>query len=241
MAVISMPREMGSRGRDVAIGLAELLGMQILHFEVIRRVADRMQVQESAVQRYLEGRDNPLDRWRLNRKKLDYYSAGEILDIAAAGNVIIRGWGGTQILRPVSHVVSVRVCAPMEARVKTLAARIELDDAAAARKEIESNDAAQDRVTRRLFGVDWQDALHYDLVLNTERVPIEECVEQIARLTRLPVFQETPASRAALAAQRRARDTAACGPDRWVERRGVSTAAVSGFNRAVTREDRDLI
>ncbi len=241
MAVISMPREMGSRGRDVAIGLAELLGVKILHYEVVRRVADRVQVHESAVHRFLEGRDNVLDRWRFNRKHVDYCSANEILDIAAAGDVIIRGWGGTQILRPVSHVVSVRVCAPMQARVKTLVERIDMDDADAARKEIESNDAAQDRVTRRLFGVDWRDPLHYDLILNTERVSIGECVEQIARLTRLPAFQETADSRAALAAQRRVRQVAACGPDRLVERRGISPTDVARHDRGVMREDRDLI
>jgi len=241
MAVISMPREMGSRGRDVAIGLAEMLGLQILHYEVVRRVADRMQERASAVQRFLEGQDNPLERWRLNRKRLDYYSASEILDIAAAGHVIIRGWGGTQILRPVPNVVSVRVCAPMDARVRTLAARIGLDDEHAARKEIESNDAAQDKVTRRLFGVDWRDPMHFDLVLNTERVSVEECVEQIARLTRLPAFQETSDSRAALAAQRRVRAMAACSPDKWVERRRGPASGAKGFDRAVVRENRDLI
>lgn len=240
MAVISMPREMGSRGRDVAIGLAERLGLQILHYEVVRRVADRMQENESAVRRYLEGRDHPLERWRLKRKHLDYHSAEEILDIAAAGNVIIRGWGGTQILRPVPSVVAVRVCAPIEQRVGTLVERVGLADPALARAEIERNDAAQERVTRRLFGVDWQDPLHYDLVLNTGRVAIDECVEQIVRLTLLPAFQETPESRAALATLRRKRRAAACSPEHWVERRGHSPA-VPGSDRSVTREDRDLI
>jgi cytidylate kinase len=241
MAVISMPREMGSGGRDVAIGLAERLGLQILHYEVVRRVADRAQLHESAVQRFLEGRDSPLERWRLKRRKLDYYSAGEIVDIAQSGNVIIRGWGGTQVLRPVSHVVSVRVCAPIEHRVRTLCERIGLDDPVQARAEIERNDAAQEKVTRRLFGVDWRDPLYYDLVLNTERVSIPECVDQVARLAGLPAFRETPESRAALAAQRNRRQRAASSAAQWVEWRGVSAARNTTFDRPVMREDRDLI
>jgi cytidylate kinase len=241
MAVISMPREMGSGGRDVAIGLADRLGLQILHYEVVRRVADRAKLHESAVQRFLEGRDNPLERWRLKRKKLDYYSAGEIIDIAEAGNVIIRGWGGTQILRPVSHVVSVRVCAPIEHRVQTLCERIGLEDPEQARAEIEGNDAAQERVTRRLYGVDWRDPLYYDLVLNTERVSVAECVDQIVRLTELSTFRETPESRAALAAQRNVRQSAAGSAAQWAGRQGGSTARNTSPDRPVMREDRDLI
>ena len=38
----------------------------------------------------------------------------------------------------------------------------------------------------------------YDLVLNTERVSIDSCVEQILHLSRRPEFQETAESRAIL-------------------------------------------
>jgi hypothetical protein len=48
------------------------------------------------------------------------------------------------------------------------------------------------------FHVRWGDPLLYDLTLNTERVAIESCVEQIIALTRRPEFRETPESRARL-------------------------------------------
>jgi N-acetylmuramoyl-L-alanine amidase len=51
---------------------------------------------------------------------------------------------------------------------------------------------------QRRFGVDWQDAMYYDLTLNTERVSVADCIEQIAALTRRPTFQETRESRARL-------------------------------------------
>ena len=49
MTVIAMTREMGSRGRDVAIGLAEALGLTIVQHEVVEHVADKMHVRESSV------------------------------------------------------------------------------------------------------------------------------------------------------------------------------------------------
>ena len=51
---------------------------------------------------------------------------------------------------------------------------------------------------RRYFNVDWADSAHYDLVLNTERVSVAQCVEEILKLVRSPEFAETEASRGAL-------------------------------------------
>jgi osmotically-inducible protein OsmY len=50
-----------------------------------------------------------------------------------------------------------------------------------------------------LFGVTWGDPLLYDLVLNTDRMSVESCTQQILQLAGRPEFQETAASRAMLA------------------------------------------
>ena len=51
---------------------------------------------------------------------------------------------------------------------------------------------------RRMFGIDWQDPGLYTLALNTARVWVDDCVEQITRLAKRPAFQETEASKLAL-------------------------------------------
>ncbi len=199
MTVIAMTREMGSLGKDVALGLAESLGLDLVQHEIIEHVADRMHMGESAVNRFLEGKAGLLERWGVDERGLSLYTAAEVLDLAAKGNVLIRGWGATYVLAPVSHVVCVRVCAPLDFRARNLMSRIGLDDLKLARKEIERNDAAHSRTMRHLFDVDWQNPLLYDLVLNTASVPVEDCVATIADLSRRPAFQETDVSRARLA------------------------------------------
>jgi osmotically-inducible protein OsmY len=52
---------------------------------------------------------------------------------------------------------------------------------------------------RRYFNVDWTDSSHYDLVLNTERVSVVGCVEEVLRLVRSAEFAETESSRRSLA------------------------------------------
>ncbi len=196
MPVIAMTREMGSLGKDVALGLAEALDLEIVHHEVVEHhLADKARLSASAVHRFLEGGSGIRERWKVRTHWAALYTAEEVCELAARGNVVIRGWGATHVLRPVPHVVCVRVCAPLDVRTRVLMQRLGIDDETTARKEIKRNDAAHARSILELFGADWQDPALYDLVLNTERVPIEQCVEQIRGLATSPPFQESEASR----------------------------------------------
>jgi len=102
MAVIAMTREMATLGKDVASGLAERLGLTVVHHELVRQgIAERAGMRESEVHRFLEGETSLLDRWKIDRKRLSRYTAQEILALAVKGNVLIRGWGATYLLRAV--------------------------------------------------------------------------------------------------------------------------------------------
>jgi len=200
MAVIAMTREMGSLGKDVAAGLAEQMGLTVVHHELVEHhLAERLGVKESAVHRYLEGGASLFERWKIDKQKLSRYTAEEILELAQKGNVIIRGWGATGVLRHLSHVLRVRVCADMAFRERVMMERLGLTDATAARREIERSDAAHAGIVRGFFGVDWQNPLLYHLVVNTSGVPIETCVKIVRLLAERPEFQDTEETRSALA------------------------------------------
>jgi len=197
MPVIAMNHEMGSQGMFVAEGLAAQLGLSMVHHEVVDYVAEKMHARKSTVRRFLEGKAGMLERWSTDESSLAVYKAEEILDLAAKGNVLIRGWGATYLLRRIPHVVSVRVCAPVERRVKLLMERLDTDEEFA-REEIRRSDTAHVANMQHQFGVTWGDPLLYDIVLNTERVSIASCIEQVKLLAKRPEFQETAASRAQL-------------------------------------------
>jgi cytidylate kinase len=202
MAIIAMTREMATLGRDVASGLAERLGLTVVHHELVAHdIAERSGMRESEVQRFLEGGASLLQRWRIDRARMSRYTAEEILELAVKGNVLIRGWGATYLLRSVPLVICVRICAPMIDRERVLMQRLGIDDRATARREIERNDAAHNGTMQRLFGIDWTDPALYAVVLNTARVPVTDCVEHIARLAESDAFRETPQSRQALSDQ----------------------------------------
>jgi cytidylate kinase len=162
-------------------------------------VAGRMQVKKGLIRRIREGKAGRMEKWSADEKTISIYTAEEIFDLAVKGNVLIRGWGATLLLRSVPHIACVRVCAPFELRVKRLMERLETDDDGLARHEIEVDDAARSSRMGDHFNVTWGDPTLYDLTLNTERVSIPACVEQVVKLAQSAQFQETPQSRQILA------------------------------------------
>jgi cytidylate kinase len=199
MAVIAMTREMGTLGKDVAAGLAEQLGLEIVHHELVRDdIIQSSGLPEGEAHRFLEGEARLLERWRMDRKRISRCTALEIFELAAKGNVLIRGWGSTYLLRSAPHVLCVRICAPMEFRETVLMQRLGLKDRAAARREIERNDAAHNGTMQRMFGIDWTDPALFAIVLNTARMPVADCVEHLVRMAKSPAFAETEHSRTEL-------------------------------------------
>ena len=199
MAVIAMTREMGSRGRDVAQRVAEEMGLTLVLHELVEHdLAERLRVPESVVHHRLEGGVSLRERLQIGSKRLAQYTAEEILELAQKGNVLIRGWGACVLLRDVPHVVRVRVCAPLELRERSLMERGSSKDRSAARQEIERNDATHKRTLQAAFGVDREDPLLYDLVLNIGRLSVETCAKLVRELVESPELRETDASRAIL-------------------------------------------
>src|SRR5688572_17868919 len=195
MPFVAMTREMGSLGKDVAAAVAERLGKQVIHHEIIDNLASKMRLRKSHVIRFLEGKAGIWERLTTDATSLSIYTADETFALAESGQVaVIRGWGASHLLRPVAHVVSVRVCAPFEARVKRMMERLNTDDRAFVENEIKLSEEAHGAITRRHFGVNWQDSELYDLVLNTERLTVEECADEVMGLLDNPTFQETPQS-----------------------------------------------
>ena len=195
MPVVTMTQEMATLGKDVALGVCEALGLQQVRHEVGDVVAGRTHVKKSLIRRIREGKASTLERWAADEKTISIFTAEELFDLAVKGNVLIRGWGATLFLKPVSHIPSVRVCAPMDLRVRRLMERLETDDEGLARREIETDDGARAARMGEHFNVPWGDPTLYDLTLNTERIPIPTCVDQVVALVRSPAFQETPESR----------------------------------------------
>ena len=199
MTVIAMTREIGSHGSEVAAGVAAALGLEIINSEiVVPHVAGSLGVEQSAVQRYLDGKASLFDRWQIDTRKLSRHTLDQILNLALKDNVLIRGWGAAALFQGIRGVICVRVCAPMALRVRVMMERLGVKDAEAMQKEIERFDASHSRAMRAAFNFDWNDALMYDIVLNSARVTIDGCVKAVCDLAPRQRSQNDSETKAAL-------------------------------------------
>ncbi len=195
MPLVAMTREMGSLGRDVAGRLAERMRRKVVYQEIIDQLANKMRLRKSHVARLLEGRAGLWETLTADKTSLTIFTAEETFRFLLDGETgVIRGWGAVHLLRPVPHVVRVRVCAPLDLRIGRMMERLGTLDRDAVAREIELNEEAHSAITRRHFGINWRDPEHYDIVLSTERMSVDECVEELESVMHLRRFQETAES-----------------------------------------------
>jgi cytidylate kinase len=195
MPLIAMTREMGSLGKDVAAGIAGRSQRKVVYHEIIEPIANKMRLRKSHVERFLEGKSGIWERLTTDRTSLSIFTADETFRFLRDGSTgVIRGWGAVHLLRNIPHVIRVRICAPLELRVQRMMQRLGTDNREAVESEIQLSEEAHTAITRRHFGVNWRDPENYDLVLSTERLSVDECVEELECMMRKPCFQETPES-----------------------------------------------
>jgi cytidylate kinase len=195
MPMIAMTREMGSLGKDVAAGVAARLNKRVVYHEIIEPIANKMRLRKSHVERLLDGRSGLWEKLTADRSSLSIFTADETFKFLRDGSTgVIRGWGAVHLLKNIPHVVRVRVCAPLETRIARMMERLATDNRETVASEIELSEEAHSAITKRHFGVNWRDPELYDLVLCTERLSVEECVDEVEGMLRRKCFQETPES-----------------------------------------------
>ena len=111
--------------------------------------------------------------WTLHRQTTE-----TILHLAELGNVIIIGRAANVITRQMKNAFHVRLIAPLEKRVEQFMAAKQMDRKAAL-EFIQREDLGRKRYLKDHFKTDIDDALQYDLVVNTARLPHGEVAHLI--------------------------------------------------------------
>jgi CMP/dCMP kinase len=194
MNAITVTREYGAGGYEVAQRLAELLDWELLDRELLHRAAAVEHLPDAELERLDEKAVSLADRFRLHPPHQQYLhglkeAAGQA---AAKGNVVLVGRGTGQLLADAPAVFHLRLTAPLQWRARRMAEREGwTPDHALARCALE--DRNRDRFTRYFFGEAAFQPAQYHAVFNTERVPLEDIAASVAALLRGEVLPEAVA------------------------------------------------
>lgn len=198
MLVIVMTRSLGTLDHEVAEQTAQALGLRTAYGAVIDDIRRQSRSSPEAVSRIVEGRAGRFERWRSRAGRFDAFARSAAFSQASEGAVVIRGWGAPLLFAHIPQVIKVHIVAPMESRVRNLKRALNTDDEALIRREIRRSDFS---LAATLGGGGGDSSALADLVLNTEKNSVAQCVEKIAALTRSSIHQATPESVAALKKQ----------------------------------------
>jgi cytidylate kinase len=214
MAVITISRQYGSGGDEVAERVCEILGYNYFDKQMMVETASEVGLSEEEIVDFSE--DNYVVRgfWdrllglprraRMKTRPQDKEGGQEItvqllnkergVDLVRStiltayehGNVLILGRGGQIILRENPGVLHVRIRAPMGARVLRIQ-RKEDFTLEEARQQVMRRDESASEYLRQFFDIEWDNPMLYHLCLNTGRWDIEAAAQIIVNaLSHLP-------------------------------------------------------
>ena len=176
MSAVTMSRQLGSLGREVARLVADRLGYRLVWREVINQAARQAGAPEVALA--------TIDELGLlglhpSLKACAAYvqAVRHIVEaLATEGDVVIVGRAGQVILRDRPDVLHVQVIAPAEVRAGRIARQhgIALE---AAQAQIEASDRHRRNYLRRFYHARWDDPTLYDLIVNTARMTPDAAAE----------------------------------------------------------------
>jgi cytidylate kinase len=185
MNVITLTREYGAGGYEVAQRLAEGLGWELLDRGLLHQAAELEHLPDAELERLDEKAVSVADRFRLHPPHQQYiHGLREAARRAAVrGNVVLVGRGTGQLLADLPNVFHLRLVAPREWRARRMAQKEgwTLEQALA---RCTQEDRTRDRFTRYFFGEAPFQSAQYHLTFNTGWVPLREVVACVTALVK---------------------------------------------------------
>ena len=182
LPIVTVSRQSGSRGSYFASRLAQKLGYQRIHREVIDAVATssgyRTRLLEALDEKFRSELEVLVESVLTGQSvdNVDYANqlCKVVLSMSRLGGVVLVGRGGNFILGS-KRGFHIRFVCPLEKRVHNLITYKSITEEEA-REYIRESDAHRSRFVKSVFGVDIDNPLYYDVVINAEYIDVEELV-----------------------------------------------------------------
>lgn len=209
MTVVTISREFGSGGTEIAARVCSLLGYTYFDKQYIIRAATQAGLTEqdaldfreesSQARTFVEqllmpgppltaemavrGEEHALSVALLDSDRCLTLVQAAIHATYKNGNAVIVGRGGQAVLQRLPGVLHVLVQAPMPARILRIQEMEKVDLETAYQMAVQ-HDKKTMRYLERVFGIKWDDPLLYHLVINTGKWDLEAAAQLIVYAAR---------------------------------------------------------
>lgn len=195
--IITISREFGSGGREFARRLADKLGFAYYDSEIITELAKRTSLAEEYIQSLNEKSPTPLFpitightlapvpdvRWE-HHNTIFIEQSNLLKELAEKSDCVVVGRCADCCLSDFNPV-RIRVYADIDARVERCKSRADTAEKFTdreIRQKINETDKSRAKYYRFYTGKKWDDALNYDICINTTGKDIKQLVDGFAAL-----------------------------------------------------------
>ena len=185
LPVVTLSREPGSGGKLVARTVADRLGLDLFHQELINAMAESAETTSNVIRTLDERGLSMIEDWvsaAISERHLWPDEVARVLmqvigTIGRHGKAIVVGRGANFILPPENRF-RVRIIAPLEQRINHVAETYAVPKKEAKRRVLHT-ESDRRAFVRKYFHSDIGDPANYDMVLNTGTLSIETAAAAI--------------------------------------------------------------
>lgn len=177
MPIITISRQDGSLGDEIAEQLAGRLNMELIGRTTVisgwmTEVASKYQLHmlEESPKFYLTD--------FIDGMTFKEYIEMKLLEPAENTSMIVVGMGGQIIFRDHPQALRIRIVASDKSRILRIVQKYGIPESEAQRL-IEQSDKKHRKYLFTLYQAEWDDILGYDLVMNTDHLSAEQCTDLI--------------------------------------------------------------
>jgi cytidylate kinase len=200
MAVITISRQFGAGGRTLGRMIGKKLNYRFLDDLILQEIANQAKVSKKMVISMERTAGSMLSKMISGLLSSDYidrlmgdgkgYMDEEVyvqtlydvmLKLATEDNVILTGRGGQYILENFENAFHILLVANKDDRVKFMQKHYELSDAKA-KAAVASGEKRRTNLYKKFGKKDYNEPIHYHLVLNMSRISLEKGVDLVCNL-----------------------------------------------------------
>ena len=203
MPFVTISRQYGSGGSEVAERVARALGWHVYDNDVVEQVAERLGLTTAEVSAREERVPSLVERMtsamalgvpevmplagdfvaQCTEERMVEMTQRVIEDAVRAGPAVLVGRGAQSMLAARADALHVYCYAPFDALVRYAIIHLDVPPQDAPKRVHEINHQRQEYVKRH-FHRDWRDFTNYDLCVNTSRIGLDGAAEMVTRLAR---------------------------------------------------------
>lgn len=201
--VITLSRQYGSGGSEVARRVSEALGWQVVDNELVEQVAARAGMTPAEVAEREERAPSFVERLtrtlaaaspelfpppggtitELEEASLVRITESVVSEMARQGRVVLVGRAAPAVIGQAGDALHVKLVAPKPYRIHAVCERFGIEPEEAAR-QLEEMDGKRARYHREYYHRDWADPVNYHMTLNTGAIGLDGATELIVARAR---------------------------------------------------------